>query len=286
MKIRKAVIPCAGLGTRFLPVTKTFPKEMLPIINVPNLEYIIKEAFDSGIEEVILVVSDRKSMIAEYFKVDDDLNNKLKDKAKEIAYIHNNYKNITYCEQRVMKGLGDAILCARHLIGDEPFAVMLGDDLFYSDDVPVLKQMIDLYDKTGASILGCNLVSDNDLKKYGVVRPIKQLQNDLYKIDDIIEKPQSKELAPSNISVLGRYVFDNQILNEIANQVIIEGKELQLTPAIASLAKKKEVDAYIYKGIRYDIGDKFSYVKALIEYGLRNEEIKEELKEYLKNKTL
>jgi UTP--glucose-1-phosphate uridylyltransferase len=280
MKIKKAIIPCAGFGTRFFPITKSFPKEMLPIINVPSLEYIIREAIDSGIEEIILVVSSNKGLIKHYFNDDPELNKALKNKAEDISYLGKTFSNIKFTIQKEMNGLGNAILCAKSFIPqNEPFAVLLGDDLYYSEKVPVLKQMILQYEKYGATILGCRTVDDEDVHKYGIVNISQIIDGKNSKINGMVEKPKSN--PPSNVAVLGRYIFDYEIFDKIESTKVNPGEEVSLTPAIQALSLEKDVYAYEYDGIRYDIGDKLGYVKATIEYTLRNPEFSKDLIKYL-----
>ena len=278
--IRKAVIPAAGLGTRFLPATKGLAKEMLPIIDKPTLLYQVEEAVASGCDEVVLIISDQKKEIIRFFERDEAYEEYLKSKnhgefaeiIKKIATV----AKISYAYQNEQKGLGHAILCAKESVGDEPFLVILGDDLIVNYEGPTAsKQLIDAYNKTGCSILGVQKVSLEATKKYGVIDPISE-DGRLILMKGMVEKPQSN--PPSCYAALGRYVLTPDIFNLLETQEPGKGGEIQLTDALARLNK---IYAYDFVGRRYDIGDKFGYVQAVIDFSLKRDDLKEKVKKYL-----
>ena len=286
MKVTKAVIPAAGLGTRVLPATKAQPKEMLVIVDKPSLQYIVEELVESGIKDIIIVTGRNKNSIEDHFdhsyELEDTLkkNNKntLLEKVEDISSM----ANICYVRQNHPKGLGHAILKAKSFVGDEPFVIALGDDIVYND-VPVAKQLIDSYSKYGSSIVGCQEVKESDVSKYGIVKPLLSLDEKTVKMEDFIEKPSIDE-APSKLACLGRYLLTPKIFDYLEKTEPGKGGEIQLTDAIVAMMKDGEkVLAYNFEGKRYDIGNKFGLLKANIEFGLRNEETREELLEYLKN---
>lgn len=286
MKVTKAVIPAAGLGTRVLPATKAQPKEMLVIVDKPSLQYIVEELVESGIKDIIIVTGRNKNSIEDHFdhsyELEDTLkkNNKntLLEKVEDISSM----ANICYVRQNHPKGLGHAILKAKSFVGDEPFVIALGDDIVYND-VPVAKQLIDNYSKYGSSIVGCQEVKESDVSKYGIVKPLLLLDEKTVEMEDFIEKPSIDE-APSKLACLGRYLLTPKIFDYLENTEPGKGGEIQLTDAIVAMMKDGEkVLAYNFEGKRYDIGNKFGLLKANIEFGLRNEETREELLEYLKN---
>lgn len=286
MKVTKAVIPAAGLGTRVLPATKAQPKEMLVIVDKPSLQYIVEELVESGIKDIIIVTGRNKNSIEDHFdhsyELEDTLkkNNKntLLEKVEDISSM----ANICYVRQNHPKGLGHAILKAKAFIGDEPFVIALGDDIVYND-VPVAKQLIDSYSKYGSSIVGCQEVKESDVSKYGIVKPLLTLDEKTVEMEDFIEKPSVEE-APSKLACLGRYLLTPKIFDYLENTEPGKGGEIQLTDAIVAMMKDGEkVLAYNFEGKRYDIGNKFGLLKANIEFGLRNEETREELLEYLKS---
>lgn len=284
-KIKKVIIPAAGLGTRFLPATKSLPKEMFPIIDTPTLQYIVEEAHASGIEEVGIVVSVEKPSIKKHFEIDETLENHLiaTNKLEEAKLIREiaSLTKITFIIQDQPKGLGHAILCARDFINGEDFAIMLGDDLIVNrNGKPVLKQLIEAYEKTGCSVLGVQQVPYEDVKKYGVVDP-KIIDGNLIKIKGMVEKPQVED-APSNYAVLGRYVLTNKVFDYLAKIVTDGKKEIQLTTGIEDLLNAEDVYAYCFEGIRYDIGDKFGYIKATIDFALNRDDLKDKVMEYIK----
>ena len=286
MSIKKVIIPAAGLGTRFLPATKSIPKEMFPIIDKPALQYIVEEAHNSGIEEVGIIISEEKPSILNHFSQDETLEarlikaNKLQE-AKMIREIGNLVK-ITFIEQKEPKGLGHAIMCAKDFINGEDFAIMLGDDLIVNrKGEPVLKQMLDAYEKEKASILGVQVVPDDDVSKYGIINPKVIIDDKMILADSVIEKPTIEE-APSRYAVLGRYVLTNKIFSILEHQKPGKGGEIQLTDAISTLMKEEKVYGYWFEGDRYDIGDKFGYVKAMIDFSLERDDLSFKVYEYLK----
>ena len=286
MKVTKAVIPAAGLGTRVLPATKAQPKEMLVIVDKPSLQYIVEELVESGIKDIIIVTGRNKNSIEDHFdhsyELEDTLkkNNKntLLEKVEDISSM----ANICYVRQNHPKGLGHAILKAKSFVGAEPFVIALGDDIVYND-VPVAKQLIDSYSKYGSSIVGCQEVKESDVSKYGIVKPLLSLDEKTVEMEDFIEKPSVEE-APSKLACLGRYLLTPKIFDYLEKTEPGKGGEIQLTDAIVAMMKDGEkVLAYNFEGKRYDIGNKFGLLKANIEFGLRNKETREELLEYLKN---
>ena len=274
-KVRKAIIPAAGLGTRFLPATKALAKEMLPIVDTPTIQYIIQEAVDSGIEEILIITNSNKHAMENHFDKNYELESRLLEsgkikQAKEINDIAN-LANIYYIRQKEPKGLGHAVLCAKSFIGNEPFAVLLGDDVVVNDKKPALRQLIDAYIQKEASVVGVQTVEHKDVNKYGIVRPSKshivECAGRLVKLSDMIEKPPINE-APSDLAVLGRYVLTPKIFELLETQSKGTGNEIQLTDAIKRLMDIQAVYAYDFEGIRYDVGDKFGFIKATIDFAL------------------
>ena len=286
MKVTKAVIPAAGLGTRVLPATKAQPKEMLVIVDKPSLQYIIEELVESGIKDIIIITGRNKNSIEDHFdysyELEDTLKKDGKDKLLGKVESISSMANICYVRQNHPKGLGHAILKAKSFVGDEPFVIALGDDIVYND-IPVAKQLIDNYSKYQSSIVGCQEVKESDVSKYGIVKPSKLLDEKTVEMADFIEKPSIEE-APSRLACLGRYLLTPKIFEYLEKTEPGKGGEIQLTDAIVAMMKDGEkVLAYNFDGKRYDIGNKFGLLKANIEFGLRNEETREELLEYLKN---
>ncbi|MBR0285191.1 MAG: UTP--glucose-1-phosphate uridylyltransferase GalU [Selenomonadaceae bacterium] len=269
MKVRKAVIPAAGLGTRFLPATKAQPKEMLPIVDKPTIQYIIEEAAGAGVEDIIVVTGRSKRSIEDHF--DRSIELEMVKSISEIANVH-------FIRQKQPLGLGHAVLTASHFIGDEPFAVLLGDDVVISKK-PVLQQMVEVFDEYKTSILGVQKVADDVVHKYGIVecRPIDE---DVFKVRDLVEKPDLAS-APSNIAILGRYILTPTIFSYLETQEKGAGGEIQLTDSLKRLARNEAMYAYVFKGHRYDVGSKIGFLQANIEFALRNPEVTEELKAYL-----
>lgn len=283
-KIRKAVIPAAGLGTRFLPATKAQPKEMLPIVDKPTLQYIIEEAVASGIEEILIITGRNKKSIEDHFDKSVELELELEQKGKtellEVVRGISNMINIHYIRQKEPRGLGDAIYCARHFIGDEPFAVMLGDDIV-DNDVPCLKQLMDAYEEYRTTILGVQEVDKNDADKYGIIAA-KHIEDRVYKVKDLVEKPELGS-APSNIAILGRYIITPEIFDILESLPIGKGGEIQLTDALKELSKKEAMYAYRFEGKRYDVGDKLGFLEATVDFALKRPDLRDGFLKYLSN---
>lgn len=279
--IRKAVIPAAGFGTRFLPATKAQPKEMLPIVDTPAIQYIVKEALDSGIEEILIITGRSKRAIEDHFDSSVELEELLQKqgKNKQLAMVKDLADiKIHFIRQKSPRGLGDAVLCAKAFIGDEPFAVLLGDDIVYNPEKPCLQQLMDCYEQHPGIILGAQFVPNEKVSSYGIVSG-EPLTDNLYRVHGLVEKP-SVDKAPSNLAVLGRYILTPDIFDILENTKPGVGNEVQLTDALA--ASKTDTYALAYEGVRYDTGDKLGYLKATVEYALRNEELGAAFKEYLK----
>ncbi|NBI28182.1 UTP--glucose-1-phosphate uridylyltransferase GalU [Chengkuizengella marina] len=277
-KVKKAIIPAAGLGTRFLPATKAMPKEMLPIVDKPTIQYIVEEAVASGIEDIMIVTGKGKRAIEDHFDHAFELEQRLEQKGKvdllEKVQQSSRLANIHYIRQKEPKGLGHAIWCARTFIGDEPFAVLLGDDIVKSS-VPCLRQLINEYEKTLAPMIGVQQVPDEETYRYGIVNPIDQLGR-RYQVRDFIEKPD-KGTAPSNLAIMGRYILTPEVFMFLEQQNIGAGGEIQLTDAISNLNKIQRVFAYEFDGKRYDVGEKLGFIKTTIEFAMHNEELKFEI---------
>ena len=283
MKVKKAIIPAAGLGTRFLPATKAQPKEMLPIVDKPTIQFIVEEAINSGIEEILIVTGRNKRAIEDHFDRSVELELLLESKGndellKEVQDI-SNLVNIYYVRQKEARGLGHAINCARTFVGNEPFAVMLGDDVVDSP-VPCLKQLLDVFEQHSRTVLGVQEVSPEDVNKYGIVAYDK-IDERLYKVKDLVEKPE-KDKAPSNIAILGRYIITPEIFDILERTEPGSGGEIQLTDALKALGKIQEMYAYNFKGKRYDIGSKLGFLQATVEFALKREDLKDEFGKYLK----
>ncbi len=284
-KIRKAVIPAAGYGTRFLPATKATPKEMLPIVDKPTIQFIVEEAVESGIEEILIISGHAKRAIEDHFDSAPALEAELEKKNKpDLLKIVRDTADIPvhYIRQRYMRGLGDAVLCAKTFMHDEPFVVLLGDDVIYSPGNPVTKQMIEVYNETGgASVLGCQTVERDKISSYGSVDGIATDRPDIVKVKGLVEKPAPEE-APSLMAVLGRYIVKPEIFEIIEKTPPGKGGEIQFTDALNTLAKQSDVVAYDFKGKRYDLGDKFEFLQATVEYALRRDDLKDEFANYLR----
>lgn len=282
MKIRKAIIPAAGLGTRFLPATKAQPKEMLPIVDKPTIQYIVEEAVQSGIEDIIIVTGRSKRSIEDHFDKSIELELELEKKGKsdllELARQASDLANIHYIRQKEPKGLGHAILTAKNFIGDEPFAVLLGDDIIVSE-TPCLKQMIDVFNEYKTSILGVQKVPFEDVDKYGIIKA-KHIEDRVYKVTDMVEKPD-REKAPSNIAILGRYIITPRVFDYLEKQEAGAGGEIQLTDALKKLSQEEAMYAYDFIGKRYDVGNKIGFLQATVEFALNREDLKEEFLAYL-----
>src|SRR5574344_196556 len=288
MKIRKAVIPAAGLGTRFLPATKAVPKEMLPIVDTPTIQYIVSEAVNSGIEEIIIVISPRKEAIKNHFEVNGEYEHYLREigKTEYADKIHEVAKNckITYVLQKEMKGLGNAILCAKEAVGNEPFGVLLGDDLVINPNgEPALKQLIADYEKYHCTILGVQTVDRSQIYKYGCVIPQENgfKEGRTTQLSGVVEKPKCEE-APSLLAILGRYVFTPTIFKYIEETPVSSNGEVMLTDAMCDLLKEEKIYAYDFIDTRYDAGDKFGFVKAVIDFSLMRDDLKEQVSNYIK----
>jgi len=278
--IKKAIIPAAGLGTRFLPATKAMPKEMLPIVDKPTIQYIVEEAIESGIEDIIIVTGKTKRAIEDHFDSNFELEASLKSNGKTdlLKKVKQAEVDIHYIRQKEPKGLGHAVWCARKFIGNEPFAVLLGDDIVRAE-TPGLKQLINQYDETGSSIVGVQQVSDEETDRYGIVDPCTK-EGRRYQVKEFVEKPKLGT-APSNLAIMGRYVLTPEIFDHLDKHEIGAGGEIQLTDAIQALNEEQKVYAYDFEGKRYDVGEKLGFVKTTIELALENEEVKDELYEYL-----
>lgn len=284
MKVKKAIIPAAGLGTRFLPATKAQPKEMLPIVDKPTLQYIIEEIVESGIKDILIITGRNKKSIEDHFDKSVELELELEKKGKnqlleEVRKI-SHMVNIHYIRQKEPKGLGHAVNCAKSFVGNEPFAVLLGDDIVYSDK-PCLKQMTEVYDEYKSTILGVQEVSKEDVNKYGIVDG-KHIKDRVYKVKGLVEKPNIDE-APSNIAILGRYIINPTIFQILEHTKPGKGGEIQLTDALKELAQMEDMYAYEFTGRRYDVGNKQGFLEATVEYALRREDLREEFLNYLSN---
>ena len=280
--VRKAVIPAAGLGTRFLPATKATPKEMLPIVDKPTIQYIIEEALASGIEDILIITGRSKRAIEDHFdrSIELELNLEASGKTKELELVRKiSDIRIHYIRQKEPRGLGHAILCAKHFVGDEPFAVLLGDDVVDSQ-VPALKQLIDVYDKTGASVLGVQEVPQEKVSAYGIVAGEPTGEARTVKVNDMVEKPAVEE-APSRLAVLGRYVITPEIFPILEKTEPGRGNEIQLTDALKVLAKKQPMYAYDFVGRRYDVGDKQGFLEATVEMALKPPDLRDKFLDYL-----
>ncbi|WP_404427708.1 UTP--glucose-1-phosphate uridylyltransferase GalU [Ureibacillus chungkukjangi] len=281
-KVKKAIIPAAGLGTRFLPATKAMPKEMLPIVDRPTIEYIVEEAIQSGIEEIIIVTGKGKRAIEDHFDRNFELEDNLAKKGKHdlLAKINQSSQvEIHYIRQKEPKGLGHAVWCARKFIGDEPFAVLLGDDIVQSE-VPCTKQLIEQYEQTQSSVIGVQTVSDEETNRYGIIDPSGK-EDRLYQVNQFVEKP-ALGTAPSNLAIMGRYVLSPEIFQFLEKQETGAGGEIQLTDAIQKLNELENVYAYDFEGIRYDVGEKLGFIRTTIEFALENEEFGPQVEELLK----
>lgn len=279
--IKKAIIPAAGLGTRFLPATKAMPKEMLPIVDKPTIQYIIEEAIESGIEDIIIVTGKGKRAIEDHFdhnfELEDNLAKKEKwdllEKVKETTNV-----DIHYIRQKEPKGLGHAVWCARKFIGNEPFAVLLGDDIVQAE-TPGLKQLIEQFEETQCSVVGVQKVAENETHRYGIIDP-SSIEGRRYQVNKFVEKP-APGTAPSNLAIMGRYVLTPEIFEFLDRQEIGAGGEIQLTDAIQHINETQIVYAYDFEGKRYDVGEKMGFIKTTIDFALQNDEIKDEIFEYL-----
>ncbi|HCZ8727640.1 TPA: UTP--glucose-1-phosphate uridylyltransferase GalU [Staphylococcus aureus] len=282
-KIKKAIIPAAGLGTRFLPATKAMSKEMLPILDKPTIQYIVEEAARAGIEDIIIVTGRHKRAIEDHFDSQKELEMVLKEKGKsellEKVQYSTELANIFYVRQKEQKGLGHAISSARQFIGNEPFAVLLGDDIVESE-VPAVKQLIDVYEETGHSVIGVQEVPEADTHRYGIIDPLTK-NGRQYEVKKFVEKP-AQGTAPSNLAIMGRYVLTPEIFDYLKTQKEGAGNEIQLTDAIERMNNDNQVYAYDFEGERYDVGEKLGFVKTTIEYALKDDSMREELTRFIK----
>jgi UTP--glucose-1-phosphate uridylyltransferase len=283
MKIRKAIIPAAGLGTRFLPATKAMPKEMLPIVDKPTIQYIVEEAVDSGIEDIIIVTGKGKRAIEDHFDNYFELEHNLLEKDKlallEEVRRSSEMANIHYIRQREPRGLGHAIWCARKFIGDEPFAVLLGDDIVQAEK-PCLKQMLEIYEQYESSVVGVQSVPWEEVSRYGVVAGEK-LNERIMKAERLVEKP-SKEVAPSNWAIMGRYILTPRIFELLEQQEVGINGEIQLTDAIAKLGRDETVMAYYFEGQRHDVGEKLGFIETTLHYAIQRPELRDDLLEFMR----
>ena len=280
-KVRTAVIPAAGLGTRFLPATKAQPKEMLPIVDKPCIQYIIEEAIDSGIEDILIITGRNKRAIEDHFDRAVELEMTLKAQGKyDLLGLVQELSRVTihYVRQKEPKGLGHAVLCAKHFVGDEPFAVLLGDDIMDAE-VPVLKQLMDVYEDCGGSVLGVQEVPREKVSSYGVVKPVP-VKDHLWRAEDLVEKPSVAE-APSRLAVLGRYIITPEIFEILEHTEPGRGGEIQLTDALKKLAERQPVYAYEFEGRRYDSGDKQGFLEATVDVALKRPELRDQFLRYL-----
>ncbi|WP_321993046.1 UTP--glucose-1-phosphate uridylyltransferase GalU [Clostridium butyricum] len=284
-KIRKAIIPAAGLGTRFLPATKAQPKEMLPIVDKPTIQYIIEEAVASGIEEILIITGRNKKCIEDHFDKSVELEMELEKNNKiellELVQDISDMVDIHYIRQKEPRGLGHAIRCAKAFVGNEPFAILLGDDIVYNNQKPCLKQLIECYNEYKTSILGVQTIDKEDVSKYGIVDGIL-IEDRVCKVKGLVEKPSVDE-APSNTAILGRYIVTPKIFDILDNTKPGKGNEIQLTDALLELIKEEAMYAYNFEGKRYDVGDKLGFLEATVEYALRKPEIRDDFINYLKS---
>ena len=282
MKVRKAIIPAAGLGTRFLPATKAQPKEMLPIVDKPTIQYIIEEAVASGIEEILIITGRNKKCIEDHFDKSIELEMELekahKDDLLEMVRSISDMVDIHYIRQKEPRGLGHAILCARAFVGNEPFAVLLGDDVVDSE-VPCLKQLMDCYKEYKTSILGVQRVEKSEVNKYGIVDGI-HIEDRVYKVKKLVEKPAIEE-SPSDVAILGRYIITPQIFDILQDTKPGKGGEIQLTDALQNLIENEAMYAYNFEGKRYDVGDKLGFLQATVEFALKRDDLREPFIKYL-----
>ncbi len=284
MRVKKAIIPAAGLGTRFLPATKSQPKEMLPIVDKPTIQYIVEEAVASGIEQILIITGRNKKSIEDHFDKSVELEKELEEKNKtdllEIVKGISSLAEVYYIRQKEPKGLGHAIYCAKTFVGNEPFAVMLGDDIVDSK-TPCLKQLLDCYSEYKTSILGVQPVPNSDVSKYGIVTPLK-IEDNVYKVKGLVEKPKLED-SPSNIAILGRYIITPKIFEVLENTTPGVNGEIQLTDALKTLMRDEAIYAYSFEGRRYDVGDKLGYLQATVDFALKRPELRDGFMEYMKN---
>lgn len=284
MKIKKAVIPVAGLGTRFLPATKTVPKELLPIVDVPAIQYVVQEAVDSGISEVIFVTGRGKDGIEDHFDEVPELEQMLEERGQtetvqSLRRIAGMIEVVSVRQKRPL-GLGHAVACARDLVGNEPFAVLLSDDLI-DGALPCIRQLLEIFEEKKESVIALRRVPDREVQRYGIVQG-KQLNNRLYEVENMVEKPHPKE-APSRLAIIGRYILQPEIFSLLEKVTPGKGGEIQLTDGIAALARARKVYGYEFEGEHYDIGDKLGFVRATVAFALKRPDLEGQLKEYLRS---
>lgn len=283
--IRKAIIPAAGLGTRFLPATKAQPKEMLPIVDKPAIQYIVEEAIESGVEDIIIVTGKHKRAIEDHFDKSVELELLLEEKGNrellDLVKRLSNLADIHYIRQKQPLGLGHAVYCARKFIGDEPFAVLLGDDIIQSRK-PTLKSMIEIYEEKRTSVICAMEVPHEDVERYGIIAPERELGQGVIAVGDLVEKPHPDQ-APSNLAVIGRYIIEPDIFGLLERAKPGKGGEIQLTDALRELNRKKRMVAYRLEGTRYDVGDKFGYLKATIDFALERPQLGRDVRRYIQD---
>ena len=288
-KIRKAIIPAAGYGTRFLPATKAIPKEMLPIVDIPTIQYIVEEAVNSGIEDILIITNAHKACIENHFDHNFELEQKLlqsKDQERfEMVCRIADMANIYAVRQKKPRGLGHAVLCAKSFVGDEPFAVLLGDDIVVNKEKSATRQLMEAAQKHQGSVIGVQKVKDENVHKYGIVDPASTVEERIVKIASMVEKPALKD-APSNLAVMGRYVLESEIFAFLENQAPGAGKEIQLTDAIARMAKERNVYACDFVGKRYDVGDKVGFLQAQIDFALARADLHDAMTDIIKETKL
>jgi UTP--glucose-1-phosphate uridylyltransferase len=284
MKLKKAVIPVAGLGTRFLPATKTVPKELLPIVDIPSIQYVVQEAVDAGIEEIIFVTGRGKDGIEDHFDEAPDLEQVLADRGNdEMVKMLRRIAEMTEVvsvRQKKPLGLGHAVLCARDLVGNEPFAVMLADDLI-DGATPCIRQLLDIFQSTNESVIALMEVPQTEVHQYGVIKG-KVMKERLYEVEGMVEKPPAKD-APSRMAIIGRYVLRPEIFPILQNLPSGKGGEIQLTDGLAQLLRERKIYGCEFSGDRYDIGDKFGFVRATVAYALKRPDLRDKVLEYLKS---
>jgi UTP--glucose-1-phosphate uridylyltransferase len=289
MRIRKAVFPAAGLGTRFLPATKSQPKEMLPIVDKPVIQYVIEEAMSSGIENIIIVTGRGKNAIEDHFDVSYELEKILESRGKsdllEQVRAISKMVSVSYVRQKEALGLGHAILVAKHLVGNEPFAVLLGDDIIDAE-IPCTQQMISVFERYGSSVLATQRVEGSDISRYGVIKgePAEHgaVSSRTYRVQDLVEKPPYSE-APSNLAIIGRYILTPEIFEVLERTLPDKSGEIQLTNGLKMLLESQPIHAYRFQGKRYDAGDKLGFLKATVEFALKREDLGKEFADYLRS---
>lgn len=284
MKVKKAIIPAAGLGTRLLPATKAQPKEMLPLVDKPTIQYIVEEAAASGIENIVIVTGRGKRAIEDHFdksyELEAEMAKRNKQNTLQMLQKISEIAEIYYIRQRQANGLGDAIRCARHFIGDQPCAILLGDDVVHAPQKPALRQLMEVYERYECSVLGVQRVSQSLVNQYGIVGVGEQLDDRLYRVSDLVEKPAQQD-APSDVAILGRYIVTPRLFDILERTGEGAGGEIQLTDALRELLTLERMLAYDFEGERYDMGNPQGYLRATVEFALRRPELREEFKQYL-----